>query len=76
MDYSAIINSQFIYHLGEHNLIFPWIYEPHIVTASLLFGVWYLDELFTITFWPMIRPYRNRLKEKVKQWIKLIKWKK
>jgi hypothetical protein len=67
MDCSVIISSQFIYHLGEHNLILPWLYEPHIVTASLLFGIWYLDELFNITLWPVIRPYRNQLKDKVKK---------
>lgn len=71
MDYNVIINNllnqQFLYHLGEHNFLFPLIYEPHIVTASLLFGLWYLDELFSITLWPIVRPYRN----KFKGWFKL-----
>jgi hypothetical protein len=70
MDYNVIISSQFLYHLGEYNLILPWIYEPHIVTASILFGVWYLDELFNITLWPLLRPYRNKLKNAVKKYYK------
>lgn len=71
MDYSVIINEQFLYHLGEHSYLFPIIYEPHIVTFSLLIGIWYLDELFNITLWLIIRPYRNKIKELVKKWMKI-----
>jgi hypothetical protein len=44
-------------------------FEPHIVTASILFGAWYLEMIFDLLLWPYVRPYRNRLREWIKRWV-------
>jgi len=65
-----LLQYQYIYHLGEHPLILPWIYEPHIVTGSIVFGFFVCDALFDYLFWEKIRPYRNKLKERIKKCLK------
>ena len=66
-----LIKENYIYHIGEHNFILPYIYEPHIVTASMVFGFFFIDYLFDYLFWEnYIRPVRNNLKEKIINFLK------
>ena len=75
INFTPILKEQFLYTLGNQNLIIPNIFtfNAYVVTASIVFGLWYLDDLSTITLWPFIRPYRNMLKELVKKWIRKLK---
>jgi len=47
--------------------------EPHIVTASMVFGYFFVEEIFFILFWDeYIKPLREKIKKKIKEKIKWV----
>ena len=63
-----LLKEQYIYNLGNHYLITP-NFEINYYLGVVL-GVCFLDTFFDILFWPHIKPLRDKLREKIKCWIK------
>jgi hypothetical protein len=77
MDLTGITGNQSLSYLikiqSEHSqFIIPnfILFEPHIVTLSMLLGLVFLDEFFNYLFWNDIRPLRNSLREWIKKKLK------
>ena len=78
MDLIGITNEYFAeekLNFSSHLLIPPDIitYNPHVVTASILFGYFFfVEEMFFMLFWEYLKPIRERIKERIKLWLKNI----
>lgn len=58
----------YIYNHIQNPILQPdgILFDGHLQTLFLLFGIWDLDMLFDITLWIYIKPIRDKLKDKIK----------
>jgi len=59
------LKPEFYQHLLPSDFI---MFNPWIIKISIIMGIFFIDYLYEVTIWPILKLYRNLLLNKLKGW--------